>query len=95
MGRMGTVARKALSSLLRRFCAPPIRHAIVASLDDLFAQKPDVLLDLTTQPGVEISLAAVARGDTDPWSAQRADGATSSAPRSAMANERNVSVLII
>ncbi|HTA56274.1 MAG TPA: dihydrodipicolinate reductase C-terminal domain-containing protein [Candidatus Acidoferrales bacterium] len=99
MGRMGTVARKALQDRglycggLARTADP--EHAIVASLDDLFAQKPDVLLDLTTQPGsYEISLASVARGiptvvGASGWSDEQR------AALSAMSNERNVGVLIV
>ncbi len=42
---------------------PTRSSAIFASLDEVFARKPDVLLDLTTQPAsFEISLAAVERG---------------------------------
>ncbi len=67
MGRMGTVAREALqrsgdycAGLARR---PDAGNVVVASLGELFAYRPDVVLDLTTQPGsYEISLAAVTRG---------------------------------
>ncbi|MGC2405968.1 MAG: dihydrodipicolinate reductase C-terminal domain-containing protein, partial [Candidatus Cybelea sp.] len=60
-----------------------------------FAQKPDVLLDLTTQPGsYDIALASVARGiptvvGASGWSDEQR------AALSAMANERNIGVLIV
>ncbi len=67
LGRMGSVARAALQETGEYCCglartAHPERD-IVASLDEVFARDPDVLLDLTTQPSsFEISLAAVSRG---------------------------------
>jgi 4-hydroxy-tetrahydrodipicolinate reductase len=96
---MGTTAREALQHSgiyccgLARTADP--EHAIVASLDDLFAKKPDVLLDLTTQPGsYEISVASVARGiptvvGASGWSDEQR------AVLSAIAEERNVGVLIV
>jgi 4-hydroxy-tetrahydrodipicolinate reductase len=98
-GRMGTVAREALAHNGIYCCGlartPDPEHAIVASLDELFAQKPDVLLDLTTQPGsYEISLASVGRGiptviGASGWSDEQR------AALSAMADEQNVGVLIV
>lgn len=67
MGRMGTTARDAL---LRtdEYCCGLARRAdaargIVDSLDAMIAQRPDVVLDLTTQPGsAQISLAVAEHG---------------------------------
>jgi 4-hydroxy-tetrahydrodipicolinate reductase len=98
-GRMGTVAREALQHNGEYCCglartADP-EHGIVASLDELFAQKPDVLLDLTTQPdSYGISHAAVERGiptvvGASGWSDDQR------AALSALAGERNVGVLIV
>jgi 4-hydroxy-tetrahydrodipicolinate reductase len=99
MGRMGTTARQALQHNgiyccgLARTADP--QQAIFTSLDEVFAQSPDVLLDLTTQPGsYEISLASVARGiptvvGASGWSDEQR------AALSAMADERNVGVLIV
>jgi 4-hydroxy-tetrahydrodipicolinate reductase len=66
-GRMGTIAREALQSSGEYCCGLARRadreHAIFDSLERVVEQKPDVLLDLTTQPGsYEISCAAVSRG---------------------------------
>jgi 4-hydroxy-tetrahydrodipicolinate reductase len=67
MGRMGSIAREALEETGEYVCglartADP-KHNVVDSLEGVFVQKPDVLLDLTTQPAsYEISLAAVAHG---------------------------------
>jgi len=67
MGRMGTVACEALRRA-NEYCCGLARVAdpekeIVASLDEVLARKPDVLLDLTTQPAsYAISLEALARG---------------------------------
>jgi 4-hydroxy-tetrahydrodipicolinate reductase len=67
LGRMGTTAREAFERS-GEFCCGLARHAdrrlaIFDSLDDVVREKPDVLLDLTTQPwSYEISLAAVDRG---------------------------------
>ena len=100
MGRMGTVAREALQQsgriLLRARAHVPIRkHEIFDSLDDVLARKPDVLLDLTTQPAsYEISLAAVARGvcvvvGASGWSDEQR------AALGALAQERRVGALIV
>ena len=81
MGRMGTVACEALRSANEYCCglaraADPDRE-IVASLEEVLARKPDVLLDLTTQPAsYEISLEAVSRGlctvvGSSGWSAEQ------------------------
>lgn len=96
---MGTVAREALE---RRgeYCgglshtADP-KNRVFASLEELWQCDPNVLLDLTTQPGsYEISRAAVERGvptvvGASGWSdEQRASLASS-------ATQRNVGVLIV
>ena len=84
LGRMGSVARAALQETGEYCCglartAHPERD-IVASLDEVFARDPDVLLDLTTQPSsFEISLAAVSRGiptvvGASGWSSRAARG---------------------
>jgi 4-hydroxy-tetrahydrodipicolinate reductase len=64
---MGTVAREALAGTgeyccgLARTADPQL--AVFSSLEDVLARKPDVLLDLTTQPdSAAISLAAVRSG---------------------------------
>jgi 4-hydroxy-tetrahydrodipicolinate reductase len=98
-GRMGTMAREALLRSGEYCCglarAPDPQHAIVDSLDDVLALKPDVLLDLTTQPAsFEISLAAVARGlatvvGASGWSEDQR------AALGAMAKERGVGALIV
>jgi 4-hydroxy-tetrahydrodipicolinate reductase len=67
MGRMGSIAREALQRTGEYCCGlarrPDPQQHIVASFDDLLAQRPDVLLDLTTQPAsYEISLAALRHG---------------------------------
>jgi 4-hydroxy-tetrahydrodipicolinate reductase len=67
MGRMGTTARDAL---LRtgEYCCGLARRAdaergIVDSVDAMMTLRPDVVLDLTTQPGsAQISLAVAERG---------------------------------
>jgi 4-hydroxy-tetrahydrodipicolinate reductase len=98
-GRMGTVAREALQSAGLYCCglarqADPQR-AIFASLEEVFEQKPDVLLDLTTQPAsYEISLAAVAHNlptvvGSSGWKDEQ------QAALAAKANERGIGVLII
>ena len=66
-GRMGRVAREALEQSGEYCCGlartADARHEILDSFDAMLARKPDVLLDLTTQPGsYEISLATVQRG---------------------------------
>jgi 4-hydroxy-tetrahydrodipicolinate reductase len=66
-GRMGIIAREALQQS-GEFCCGLARVAdpqreVFDSLDDVMRCKPDVLLDLTTQPSsFEISLSAVTRG---------------------------------
>lgn len=99
MGRMGTVAREALQRSgdyccgLARIADP--EHRIFASLDEVLAEKPDVLIDLTTQPSsYEISLAAVDRGvctvvGASGWTNRQRDALA------AKAEERGVGVLII
>jgi 4-hydroxy-tetrahydrodipicolinate reductase len=98
-GRMGTVAREALQ-YQGLYCCGLARQAdpecaIFASLDEVLELKPDVLLDLTTQPAsYEISLKAVAHGlptvvGSSGWSEKQ------QAALAAMANERNVGVLIV
>ncbi len=64
---MGTVAREALQGS-GEYCCGLARASVpeldvLDSLDAVLARKPDVILDLTTQPAsYEISLAAVERG---------------------------------
>ncbi|MFY9718239.1 MAG: 4-hydroxy-tetrahydrodipicolinate reductase [Candidatus Cybelea sp.] len=67
MGRMGTIAREALERSGEYCCGLARRadpqHAIFDSMDRVIAQKPNVLLDLTTQPAsYEIACAAVSHG---------------------------------
>lgn len=99
MGRMGTIAREALQRSGEYCCglarsADP-QHRIFASLDEVFAEKPDALLDLTTQPSsFEISLAAVERGiptvvGASGWSEDQRDALA------AKAAERGVGALIV
>lgn len=98
-GRMGTTARAALAHNGMYCCGlartADAEQAIFTSLDEVFVQKPDVLLDLTTQPAsYEISLAAVTRGlptvvGASGWSDEQR------AALSAVADERNVGVLIV
>jgi 4-hydroxy-tetrahydrodipicolinate reductase len=66
-GRMGRVAREALEHTGEYCCglarAANPQHDIFDSFDAMLACKPNVLLDLTTQPGsYEISLGAVQSG---------------------------------
>lgn len=67
LGRMGTVAREALHET-GEYCCGLARVAdsqrrIFDSLEAVIARNPDVLLDLTTQPGsFEIALSAVRAG---------------------------------
>ncbi|MGB8967038.1 MAG: 4-hydroxy-tetrahydrodipicolinate reductase [Candidatus Cybelea sp.] len=99
MGRMGTIAREALLDNGLYCCglartADP-QHQIFDSLAKVFERKPDVLLDLTTQPSsYDISLAAVGRGvptviGASGWSDEQR------AALAAMASERNVGVLLV
>ncbi len=98
-GRMGTIAREALERS-GEFCCGLARRSdsvadVVDSVDAVIARKPDVLLDLTTQPGsYDISLAAVARGlptviGTSGWNAEQR------AVLAATAQERGVGVLLV
>jgi 4-hydroxy-tetrahydrodipicolinate reductase len=67
MGRIGAIASEALRQRGEYCCglarsADPQRD-IFTSLDEVLAKRPDVLLDLTTQPdSYDISSAAVANG---------------------------------
>ena len=99
MGRMGSVAREALQQSGEYCCglariADPSRE-ILDSLDGVLSRKPDVLLDLTTQPGsYAISLAAVSHGlptvvGASGWNEQQRTAL------GAMALERNVGALIV
>jgi 4-hydroxy-tetrahydrodipicolinate reductase len=99
MGRMGTIAREALQRN-GEYCCGLARSAdpqqkIFSKLDEVLAQHPDALLDLTTQPAsYEIARSAVANGlatvvGASGWSeAQRAELAE-------LARERGVGVLIV
>jgi len=98
-GRMGTVAREMLQHNGEYCCglarvADP-QNEIVASLDEVFERNPDVLLDLTTQPGsFEISLASVARGvptvvGASGWTPEQR------AALASMAGHRNTGALIV
>ncbi|MGA8384201.1 MAG: 4-hydroxy-tetrahydrodipicolinate reductase [Candidatus Cybelea sp.] len=67
MGRMGTIAREALQQSGEYCCGLSRRadpqHAIFDTFDQVLACKPDVLLDLTTQPGsYQIAIEAVVHG---------------------------------
>jgi 4-hydroxy-tetrahydrodipicolinate reductase len=99
MGRMGTVAREALQRANEYCCglartADPER-AIVTTLAEVLARKPDALLDLTTQPGTyEISLGALSRGlctvvGSSGWSAEQR------AALAEMADSRGVGALLV
>ena len=67
-GRMGTVAREALQTTGEYCCGLARARRSASTRSSIrsttcLRRKPDVLLDLTTQPAsYEISLAAVARG---------------------------------
>jgi 4-hydroxy-tetrahydrodipicolinate reductase len=98
-GRMGSIAREALQRT-GEYCCGLARSAdpeldVFNSLEGVLAQKPDVLLDLTTQPAsYEISLAAIARGlatvvGASGWSDDQR------AAFKAMADERSVGALIV
>jgi 4-hydroxy-tetrahydrodipicolinate reductase len=96
---MGTVAREALQRTGEYCCGlartADRRRGIFDSLDGVLAQKPDVLLDLTTQPAsYEISLAAAGHGlpvvvGASGWSDDQR------ATLEALANERRLGALII
>lgn len=96
---MGTVAREALERT-GEYCCGLARNAdlqreIFDSLDGVLARKPDVLLDLTTQPAsYEISLAAAGHGigvvvGASGWSDEQR------AALGALANKRCVGALIV
>jgi 4-hydroxy-tetrahydrodipicolinate reductase len=98
-GRMGTIARAALEDRGEYCCglartADPER-GIFDSLAGVLACKPDVLLDLSTQPAsYEIALAAVEAGlptvvGASGWSGEQR-GALETAAR-----ERNVGAMIV
>jgi 4-hydroxy-tetrahydrodipicolinate reductase len=96
---MGTIAREALQRSGEYCCglarSRDPQHRIFASLDELLAEKPDALLDLTTQPAsFEISLAAVGHGiptvvGASGWSEDQRDALA------AKAAERGVGALIV
>ena len=96
---MGTIAREALQRT-GEYCCGLAREAdpgnvIFATLDEVLDRKPDVLLDLTTQPAsYEITFAAVARGTpavvgASGWSAEQR------AALAKVAQERDVGALIV
>jgi 4-hydroxy-tetrahydrodipicolinate reductase len=99
LGRMGTIAREALEGSGEYCCGLARRaspqHAIFDSLAEVIGCKPDVLLDLTTQPGsYEISYAAVAHGlptvvGASGWSDEQR------AALGAMAERRGIGVMIV
>ena len=96
---MGTLAREMLQRNGEYLCGlartADRENQIVASLDEVFERGPDVLLDLTTQPGsYEISLASVSRGvptvvGASGWTQEQR------AALAAAASERNVGALIV
>jgi 4-hydroxy-tetrahydrodipicolinate reductase len=96
---MGTIAREALQGSGEYCCglarSPDPQHRIFASLDEVLADKPDALLDLTTQPSsFEISLDAVSHGiptvvGASGWSEDQR------AAIAAVAERRGVGVLIV
>ena len=100
MGRMGTIAREALQRSGEYCCglarsADPQQH-IFDSLDRVFEQKPDVLLDLTHAAGQlrDRLCGRVARPARR--SSAQVDGARSSARRSAaLADERGIGALVV
>jgi 4-hydroxy-tetrahydrodipicolinate reductase len=96
---MGSVARDALQRTGEYCCGLGRRSdpelLVFDSLDEVLARTPDVLLDLTTQPGsYDISLGAVARGcctvvGASGWSLEQ------QAALQAMADERNVGAILV
>ncbi len=98
-GRMGTVAREALERTGEYCCGlartADAKREVFDSLDGVLARKPDVLLDLSTQPAsYEISLATVGRGvcvvvGASGWSDDHR------AALGALAQERRVGALIV
>lgn len=96
---MGSVARDALQRT-GEYCCGLARRSdskllVFDSLDEMLAREPDVLLDLTTQPGsYEISLGAVARGcatviGSSGWSLEQQTALQ------AMADERSVGAILV
>jgi 4-hydroxy-tetrahydrodipicolinate reductase len=99
LGRMGTIAREALERSGEYCCglarACDAEREVFDSLDSVLERKPDVLLDLTTQPAsYQIALCAVARGlctvvGASGWSDEER------AAFGELARERNVGALIV
>jgi 4-hydroxy-tetrahydrodipicolinate reductase len=99
MGRMGTIAREALRESGEYCCG--LAHSahpdddVYDSLENVLARKPDVLLDLTTQPGsYELSMGAVAAGVPVVVGASGWSDAERAALRS-MAESRGVGALVV
>jgi 4-hydroxy-tetrahydrodipicolinate reductase len=96
---MGTTAREALQRT-GEYCCGLARvsdpeHAVVASLDELLALRPNVLLDLTTQPAsAELSIAAADRGLHVVVGASGWTGEQRSA-LAAKAQERGIGALVV
>lgn len=98
-GRMGAVAREALQRTGEYCCGLARRRdpelAVFDSLDEMLDAEPDVVLDLTTQPGsYQISLGAVARGC---YTVVGASGWTleQRAELRALAEDRNVGAILV
>jgi 4-hydroxy-tetrahydrodipicolinate reductase len=99
MGRMGTIACEALQRTGEYCCGFARRtdrkRKVFDSLEEVWKMEPSVLLDLTTQPAsYEISHAAVAHGfstviGASGWAAEQR------AAIAAVAQARNVGVLIV
>ncbi len=99
LGRMGTIAREALQRSGEYCCGlartSDPQHDVVDSLDAVFTHRPDVLLDLTTQPSsFEISFSAAGRGcavvvGASGWSAEQR------AALGTLAGERGIGALIV
>ncbi len=98
-GRMGSIARDALERSGEYCCGlarvADAQRRIYDSLDELLAAKPDVVLDLTTQPAsYEISLAAAATGchiviGASGWSDEQRKALD------AMAQQHNVGAMLV
>ncbi len=98
-GRMGTIACEALQRSGEYCCGlartSDLEREVFDSLESVLERKPDVLLDLTTQPAsYQIALSAVAGGlctvvGASGWSDEER------AAFGAMARERNVGALIV
>jgi 4-hydroxy-tetrahydrodipicolinate reductase len=96
---MGTIAREAFERTGEFCCGlartPDPGRAVFDSLDELLSRKPDVLLDLTTQPSsAQISVEAVRNGvstvvGASGWSVEER------AALAAAAEERGVGALIV